>query len=600
MALLQSIKDILIYKGPKIYNTFELLEEDNEGNGQNQATGKKTKEGGGHKVGAPDTSKDGTKAVSRKKYPELVKGTPIGKVRQKKDDEKKPQKTTDNVDKQLDVNMDRIKAMLNFPTNVDVVIREFRILQKGDAFILYIDGMANGDTINDFILRPLLSETKSGENNKTDNIDYVVENLLSVNQISLETRYSQIIPKVLNGFTALFIDKSEQCVVIETPGFAKRSVTEPKTESVVFGPHEAFIEDLKTNITLVHRIIRSKDLITEILPVGKKFITNVAIMYINGVTNPKIVNEVKRRIESIDADYVLNTALPHLIEDDPYALLPQILHSERPDRTASFLLEGQVAIIADGAPYSHIVPVTFFHMFHTSEDHSLRWQYGTFLRIIRVIAIALATLLPGLYLAVTLFHHEMVPTELLVTLVKARENLPFPATVEILLMEFSWELIREAGIRVPGIVGQTLGIIGAVILGQAAVQAGLVSPILIIIIALTGLGNFAIPNISLAFGIRILRFAFLFLGATAGFYGIAIGVFILSGLACSTKSFGVPYFSPTAPKTGSSTDLVLRLPTFAQKSRPDPINPVDIGTSKGPVRGWLKQNNEENGGGGND
>lgn len=351
---------------------------------------------------------------------------------------------------------------------------------------------------------------------------------------------------------------------------------------------------MRTNITLVRRIIHNKNLLTETIPVGSVNNIACAILYIKGIANPKIIKEVKRRINSIDIDYISSDgALDQLIEDHPLAILPQILNTERPDRTASFLMEGRVAIIVDGAPNASIVPATLFDMMHTPEDYSLRWQYGTFMRIIRIISATLATFLPGLYLASILYHHEMIPTELLASLVKARENIPFPVVIEILLMEISWELIREAGIRMPGVLGQTLGIIGAVILGEAVIAAGLVSPILIIIVAITGLANLVIPNYSLGFGIRILRFVFVLLGATAGFYGIAVGIFIFGGLACSMKSFGVPYLSPVAPKAKVSPDVTLRMPTWLQRERPDIVNPKQRGRSGRIVRGWVEQDSRK-------
>ena len=575
MDLRNIIKGFFIYKETAEYDRFELLEDEAEDKGQVKSNPE-----------SDDASKETPEAKPENKLRAKIAGWLQGAS-----DEKSKQKNSAGatVDKKLQVNLRNIEFEFNSPTNQDVVIREFKVLQQSNAFIVYIDGMADNNTINDYVLRQLL-EKRSPENDiETDMVDYVANNLLATNQIVKESEYKEIIKQVLNGLTALFIEDCDQCILIESRGFEKRSVSTPLTEAVVRGPQEAFIENLRTNITLVRRIIRNKNLVTEMLPVGKENNMTCAIVYMNQIANPKIVEEVKRRIRSIDIDFVsTDGALDQLIEDHPYALFPQKLSTERPDRTASFLMEGKVAIICDGTPFASVVPVTFFHMFHTSEDYSLRWQAGTFLRMLRLIAGTLAVLLPGLYVALILYHQEMIPTELLVSLIKARENVPFPLIIELLLMEMSWELIREAGVRVPSVVGQTLGIIGGIILGQAAVAAGLVSPILIIVIAIAGLGNFAIPNFDLSFGIRILRFAFILLGAIAGFYGIAVGVFIFGGLACSMKSFGVPYFSPVAPKTKGSPDLTLRMPTWLQKTRPDAINPQDRQRAGKVVRGWTK------------
>jgi len=264
--------------------------------------------------------------------------------------------------------------------------------------------------------------------------------------------------------------------------------------------------------------------------------------------------------------------IEQFIEDKPFQIIPQVLNTERPDRAASFIMEGQVIIIGEGVPFVNVVPVTFFAMFHAAEDSFLRWPFGTAIRLIRILGLFLATLLPALYVSLILYHQEMIPTDLLVAFATARENVPFPTIIEVLMLEISFELIREAGIRVPGVIGPTLGIIGALILGQAAVAANLVSPVLIIVVAVTGLGNFAIPSYSLATGIRLIRFGLILSGAFLGFYGVAAFLFIAGCFACSIKSFGVPFLSPISPVTKKNPDIIARMPNFKQKMRPDYLN----------------------------
>jgi len=330
---------------------------------------------------------------------------------------------------------------------------------------------------------------------------------------------------------------------------------------------------LRTNITLIRRIIKNKDLITEIQPVGKTSNSNCAIMYLEGIANPELVKEVKRRIKSINIDFVTGDGMiEQFIEDKPFQIIPQVLNTERPDRAASFIMEGQVVIIGEGVPFVNVVPVTFFAMFHASEDSFLRWPFGTAIRLIRILGLFFATLLPALYVSLILYHQEMIPTDLLVAFATARENVPFPTIIEVLILEISFELIREAGVRVPGIIGPTLGIIGALILGQAAVAANLVSPVLIIVVAATGLGNFAIPSYSLATGIRLIRFGLILAGAFLGFYGVAAVLFIAGCFACSIKSFGVPFLSPVSPVTRKNPDIIARAPNIKQKMRPDYLN----------------------------
>jgi len=371
----------------------------------------------------------------------------------------------------------------------------------------------------------------------------------------------------------LFIDKCSEALIMETRGFEKRNIDRPITEQVVKGSQEGFTENLRTNITLLRRIIKNEKLITEIIPTGSLHKGNCAILYIEGITNPKIVKEVRRRIKKIDTDFIAgNGMLEQLIEDDYLMPFPQVVSTERPDRAASFLAEGQVVIITEGDPFAIAVPVTFYRLFHTSEDSMLRWQYGTFLRLIRFIGVMSALLIPGLYVALVLYHYEMIPTPFLESIVKSREAVPFPTIIELLLMEIAFELIREGGVRIPGVSGQTLGIVGALILGQVAVQACLVSPILIVIIALTGLGSFTMPNFSMALAIRILRFFFIFAGGIAGFYGISLAFIVVAALACHMKSFGVPFLAPIAPSAKVNPDNIVRQPIFKQSMRSDPFN----------------------------
>lgn len=582
-GLFQTIKRLLTYKGPGNNEGFELLEGEYEG-----ADRKIEQETSGQKKGNED------------KKPSKGKKTPktIDEWNKAKNEENKNQQqfTGEIVTKELKTNLERMKREFNVPQNRDVVVREFKVARKINAFIVYIDGMADKVTINNYILRQLMTPGHFNDFKEDCAMDYIAGCVLSINQVMKLKEYEKIILQVLCGVTALFIDGCEESLLIESRGYEKRNVDKPSTENVIRGPQEAFTENLRTNLTLVRRIIKNKNLITELIPVGKTNNSNCGIMYIEGITNPEVIKEVKRRIKSINTDFIGGTGmLDQFIEDNPYMILPQTLTTERPDRTASFLMEGKVVIIVDGTPFAITVPITFFHLFHSSEDSFLRWQYGTFLRLIRVVGLFVAILLPGLYIALTLYHQEMIPTALLVAIAKSRENVPFPTVVELLMMEIAFDLIREGGERIPGVIGNTLGIVGALILGQAAVAANIVSPILVIIVAITALGNFSIPSYTLAFGVRIIRFAFIFSGAIAGFYGISAGIFILGGMACSMKSFGVPYFSPVAPKTKVNPDTIIRGPIFKQTQRPDAVNPLDRKRAGDTPGGWS----DKSPGGGN-
>lgn len=494
----------------------------------------------------------------------------------------------------LQLNIDRMQQEFNIPVNCDLIIRKFILSNGIKAFIAFIEGMTDKQVVNNFILRQLMWPESFNTYEGNDIAAYIVDKVLSVNDIKKSNEFKKIISEVLNGRTALFVDGSEECILVETKGYEKRNVDKPVTESVVRGSQEGFTENLRTNITLIRKIIRNKNLMTEILPMGKTNHLNCAVLYMDGIADPVLIKEVKRRIKSIDADFIMGDGmLEQFIEDSPFRIFPQVINTERPDRAASFLMEGQVVIVSEGTPFALAMPVTFFRLFHTSEDSNVRWQFGTVIRFIRILGLLSATFLPGLYLALILYHQEMLPTDLLVSIAIAKENVPFPTLVEVLLMELSFELIREAGIRVPGIIGTTLGIIGALILGQAAVAANIVSPILIIVVAITGLGNFAIPNYSLATGVRILRFFFILFGAMAGFYGISAAIFIVGCIACSMKSFGVPFFSPIAPKLKTNPDVLIRQPIWRQKMRTDYLNTPNRKRQGDQPRGWVEKRGKE-------
>lgn len=573
----KELKDIFIYKEPKASDqVFELLEKDDEDADQ--------------QMPKPDIVEISKKyninkesCAEQKKY----KATPT-KIGEKKtiDD---TQQRQGKPSAQLQINLEYMKQRFNLPANQDVIIREFDIDGDTGAFLMFLDGMVDNNIINQFIIPQLVDKdnlTKLREGNFSEQ---TMKNVISVNLIIKADDLNLITNQILNGMTALFIDGVTDCYLIESKGFEKRNIEAPRTETVIRGSQEAFTEDMKTNLTLLRRCIKNENLIVEIVQVSKTNRDLCAIVYLKGIVNPNLVSEVKRRVNSIDIDMILGTCmLVQLIEDNPYMLLPQVIETERPDRAASFLIEGKVLLITEGTPFVAAVPITLFHLLHTSEDSFLRWQYGTFLRFIRYLGGLIALLLPGLYMALTLYHHEMIPTQLLLTIIKTREQVPFPVLLEILMLEFSFELIREGGIRVPGVIGNTLGIVGALILGQAVVAAGLVSPILIIIVAVTGIGSFVIPNYSLSLGVRIARFIILLFGAIAGFYGVSLAIVGLLLAMANMKSFGVPFLSPIGPKTVANPDIIIRFPLFFQKIRPDYMNTINRRKQGKTVRGWKK------------
>ena len=493
----------------------------------------------------------------------------------------------------IDKNLEYMKTAYNILINSDIVLRKFSLKsnnKKYNAFIVYIDGMADTDLINHYVLNPLMLRNKSntyeeklnnGENIKiaqkiknNDLVNYIYNNLIPQNSIKKQTKFDEIISGINSGNCALFVDTIATAFDIDVKGFKQRSIDSPNNEIIIKGPQEAFVESIRTNTSLLRRIANSKDLIIENIQVGKITKTNCGLCYMGNIANPDLVAEAKYRLSNLSIDSLISSGqLEQLIEDDNLHGIPQILSTERPDKTIKALMQGRIAILINGNPYALILPAVFIDFLASPEDGNLKPLFANFLKFIRFVAMFITLLLPGLYIAVTSYHQELLPTELLFSILSARESVPFPIIVELLIMEISFELIREGGLRVPSAIGPTLGIVGALILGDAAVSANIVSPILIIIVAITGLASFAIPDFSFGFHLRVYRFTFIILGYICGFLGIALGLFMYIALMCSLQSFGVSYMAPLIGLEPSYGNKFSVLPFWKQEYRESYLNP---------------------------
>lgn len=482
----------------------------------------------------------------------------------------------DQISRDLDYNKDRIRQIYDLPKNKDIVIRELTIGVEPpvQAILVSMEGLSDKTIINRDILQPLMHPSNvHQELGKPIKIEYVQKRLLPGNQVTSHKTFKEITEGINYGSSALFVEGCNNAILVETKGWEHRGVGKPENEMVVRGPQEGFVEMLRVNTGLIRRYIRSSELTTEMIKVGDTSNTDVAVMYMRNIVNEQLLKEVKRRIASIRTSGIVDIGiLEQFIEDSPWNVAPQTMATERPDRVAYMIMRGKIAILMDGNPYTLIVPTTLADQLHSQEDYYLRPLYGSLLRLVRAFAFYVAFLTPGVYLAIIMFHKEMIPTELMLSIMGARERVPFPSVLEVIVMEVSFELIREAGVRVPGVMGTTIGIVGALILGQAAVQANIVSPILVIIVAVTGLANFAVPSYSMQFGLRIVRFVYIALGYMMGFVGIVFGLFIHMHIMAHLKSFGVPYLAPMAPTTSTTGDVLLRKPVYSWEKRPDFLN----------------------------
>jgi spore germination protein KA len=503
-------------------------------------------------------------------------GSKSDKTNKEEEDKEKSEKSDISI--KLSENLDFIKRKYNVPSNGDIVIREFNIIVRDKAipaFMVFIDGMVDRKVVNSDILQPLMMLSSLEIKSDAKNIaQYIKNNILPHNQLKEVFQHQDVVDEVNFGGCGIYVEGLSAAFAADVKGWQARGVERPNTELVIRGPQEGFNESLRGNTSLIRKRLKDEKLIVENLKIGRRSKTPCSMLYIKDIANDSLVKEVRRRLEKIKVDHILDTGeLEQFIEDSPFLPTPQVLATERPDRVSAMLAEGRVAIIMSGSPFVLVVPITNHDLVHAAEDNYLRFPYANLLRLIRIGAVLMSLLLPGLYIAITNFHHEMIPTDLLLAIAAARERVPFPSIVEVFIMELSFELIREAGIRIPGPIGPTLGIIGALILGQAAVAANIVSPILIIIVAVTGIGSFAVPNFSAGFAFRILRFLFIILAASAGFLGVTTGIFMLALWIVNAKSFGVPYVSPFAPRTsGNFFENILKAPIWKNEKRPDYMN----------------------------
>ena len=484
-------------------------------------------------------------------------------------------------------NMQLMKTLVHTEENSDIVVRELTALGQRCA-LYYVDGMVGASLAADFVIRPLLRcrETACAQ----QALDMICLRLIEAPEVKRMKEPAQAVAAMMNGLCLLLVDTADEAVLTDVRFYVKRAIGSPKTETVIVGPHEAFTEPLRDNLTLLHRLLPTPDLICERLSVGTAMPTHVAIVSLRNACRPETVEELKRRITTAEVDQVLTIGmLGQLIEDDPFAPLPQSASTERPDRAVSFLLEGQAVVLMDGSPRCLCMPVTLWHLFHAPDDTYMRWQYGSFMRVIRWLGAAVALFLPALFVSIVIFHPISLPMSLLTNIIQSRSVVSISLLSEALLMLTVFDLINEAGTRIPGLLGSSFGLVSTLILGTAAVDAGLVSPLLLIVVALSGLGSYALPDYSLSFAFRMGQMALLLAGGLLGVPGIClVAVFLLMRVA-GMKSLGQPYLAPRSPKRAHNPDLLLRAPLFRQRLRTWLAQPGDWLRSRGPMRRFERR-----------
>ncbi len=464
----------------------------------------------------------------------------------------------------LDKNLQILQSL--YQDCFDVTFRTFLVGGHTRAVLVYVEGLSNIEEIDDNVLTPLISQTQE----KVCTPLETLENKIHISKIAQVKTFADCIDNISIGNPILLVQQEVGGLALALPKWEKRSIEEPTAESVVRGPREGFVETVAVNTALLRRKIRSPDLKMKAMQIGTYTHTSVVLAYIQGLADETLIEEVENRLQRIEIDSVLESGyIEELIEDNSYSPFPQLVNTERPDVAAANLLEGRVVILVDGTPFVLIAPINFFSLLQSAEDYYQRYMISSVIRVLRFGFMILSLVLPSLYVAVLTYHQEMVPTSLLVSVAASRESVPFPALVEALMMEITFEALREAGVRLPKQVGAAVSIVGALVIGQAAVQAGLVSAPMVIIVAITGISSFMVPHYTQGIALRMLRFPIIILAGSLGLLGVILGVIAIVIHLCTLRSFGIPYLAPIAPMKGRELkDALIRAPWWKMNSRP--------------------------------
>ncbi|WP_336779293.1 spore germination protein [Paenibacillus illinoisensis] len=476
--------------------------------------------------------------------------------------------TPDFIQPNLESNLQELQH--SFTNCSDVVFRTITVENSLAACLIYIDGLCDTELLDQLLLQPFLPGGELAQAAAEKNLGTLTrDKLAAAGKVQQAQTLTNLMDGIMIGQTGILIEGESQGLLADFSKSAQRGIEEPTSEKVVRGPRDGFTETLRVNTSLLRKRIHSSRLKMESMSMGELTRTEVVLCYIEGIVQDELLHLVRKRLQQIHIQALGGSAnIEELIEDNPYSPFPQLQNTERPDVTAASLLEGKVAILVDNTPFVLIAPMNYWTGLQSAEDYHERFQYMTFVRWIRYTFVHISLLLPSLYVALTTFHPQVIPTSLLISVASAREGVPLPAVFEAIIMEFVFEGLREAGIRLPQQVGPAVSIAGALVIGQAAVEAGIISAPMVIIVATTGIASFAFPRYNLGFAFRMLRFPLLVCAGFMGFYGIVLFLIALSVHLVSLKPFGVPYMTPVAPSSSRHlNDVLFRGPVWKKKNK---------------------------------
>lgn len=468
-----------------------------------------------------------------------------------------------------------------FENSTDILIRPIFIdgPSKLTIHIFCVDGLVNSQMLDLTVLKPIATEEGAKKcKDETELMNYLLNHGGAYHAFgSVVDDFDNFVTCVMSGMVGIIFDNLQKGLVFDVRTFDKRSISEPSEEGVMKGAKDSFIEVLRSNTALIRRRIRSKDLVIEQMYIGRLSKTDVALVYLSNVCDMNLVNKIRKKLQDIDIDNICAASfIEEFVIEDNTTLMPQIMYTQRPDRCASNLTDGRIGLIVDGIPFVYILPCQFPMLLQSPEDYSESYIAGSALRTLRYATMILSLVLPAFYIAVTAFHSQLLPLQMILSIQEAKANVPFSSWAEVLGLLLSFEILIEAGLRLPKTVGQAMSIVGGLVVGQAAVAANIISPVVVIVVALTGIAGFTVPNQDLAIALRISRFALAVLTALSGFYGFICGIIFIVLHLCSLDNFGVAYLAPFVDCDRELLqDTIFRYPVSDFKFRPKKIAPYN-------------------------
>ncbi|MDU1321858.1 MAG: spore germination protein [Clostridium botulinum] len=462
-----------------------------------------------------------------------------------------------------------IKTLVGEKNNL--IIKDFIVCKKSniEAALLYINGLANSETIDKDILNPLMFYIEEDLSSKNNLDEILCKKYISLSNTYLEQDINQAVFHLKRGKAVLIVENGTKFIILDTAGGEYRDISDPINETSIRASREGFVEKLETNISILRRRIKDNNLVQENLVIGRRNQTDVALMYIDNIADKNIVEDIKSRLSLIDVDVFVGTGmLEQLIEYSPYSIFPQAFFTERPDVVEANLFEGKIAIIAEGNPFVMTAPAVFFEFFQAIEDYTQRTIISSFTRLLRYFGVFIVTTLPAIYITLIKFNSELIPFKFVGALIESRKGISLTPFMSILSMNIIIDFLREGGLRLPFKIGQTLSVVGGIIIGDAAIRAKIVSSTTLLVVGVSTVATFLIPNYDMAISIRLISYPMLFLGNFLGMFGITIGWFFLIAYLCTLESYGVPYFKIYK---SDLKDIFVRVPIYKMNKRPEII-----------------------------